>query len=94
MRELVHMQGALQYADVQTAMAATMKRECEGACTLTGRNKAASSTQLPLPPAMSRLLRVVGETPRDLRGLPRDGMLHPMARSCRTGQSYSVVAPP
>ena len=29
MRELVHMQGALQYANVQTAMAATMKRECE-----------------------------------------------------------------
>jgi hypothetical protein len=30
MHELVHMQEALQYAYVQTAMAATMKRECEG----------------------------------------------------------------
>ncbi len=38
--------------------------------------------------------RVAGKTPRELKGLPRDGMLYPIVCMCERDQSYTMVALP
>jgi hypothetical protein len=39
-------------------------------------------------------VRVAGKTPRELRGLPRDGMLYPIVGLCHSMQSMSMVVLP
>ena len=39
-------------------------------------------------------VRVAGKTPRELKGLPRDGMLYPIVCLCSSKQSITMVAPP
>jgi len=39
-------------------------------------------------------VRVAGKTPREWRGLPRDGMLYPIVCMCHQYQSYTMVALP
>jgi hypothetical protein len=37
-------------------------------------------------------VQVAGKTPRELKGLPRDGMLYPIVCMCEREQSYTMVA--
>jgi len=39
-------------------------------------------------------VRVAGKTPRELRGLPKDGMLYPMVGLWHSKQSYTMVVSP
>lgn len=39
-------------------------------------------------------VQVAGKTLRELKGLPRDGMLYPIVCMCERDQSYTMVALP
>jgi hypothetical protein len=49
-----------------------------------------------LAPGVDGVLRVqvAGKTLRELKGLPRDGMLYPIVCMCERYQSYTMVALP
>ena len=52
------------------------------------------TVELERAPGVDGLLRVrvAGKTPRELRGLPSDGMLYPIVCLCNSKQSISIVA--
>ncbi len=52
-----------------------------------------ATVELERAPGVLRV-RVAGKTPRELRGLPIDGMLFPIMRLCNSEQSITMLAPP